>query len=71
MTGKTVYIKSVVPYSRYSRVARNIKTECTLDQKLVDFIIQNSAASGVNIVAKDNIKAGNCATRPSPIVNNR
>lgn len=55
LSGKTIYIKSIVPYSPTSMVATNIKTECTLDKQLSDFIVEFARNNDVKIEVKDNI----------------
>jgi hypothetical protein len=55
LEGKTIYIKSIIPYSATAPVAPNIKTECIIDQQLSEFIISSAKASGLNIVAKNDI----------------
>lgn len=57
LAGKTVYMKSMLPYSASSRVAQNIKTECTINKQIVDFIVEKSAAMGINVVVKNKISA--------------
>lgn len=53
--GKTLYIKSVIPYASSSQVAENIKAECILDQQLSEFIVASAQASGFNVVVKNDI----------------
>lgn len=53
--GKTIYIKNIIPYAETAPIAPNIKAECTIDQQLSDFIISSAKASGLNVVAKNNI----------------
>ena len=55
LSGKTIYIKSMAPYSTSSAIAQNIKTECRLNKQVVDFIVKYSANSGVNVVVKNDI----------------
>ena len=57
LTGKTVYMKAMVPYSSQSRVAQNIKTECTIDKQISDYILEKSAEMGIKIVVKNKISA--------------
>jgi len=56
LEGKTVYIKSIIPYAPMAPVAANIKAECTIDQQLSEFIVASAQEIGVNIVVKDNIE---------------
>ena len=56
LNGKTIYIKPMVRFAPRSRVASNIKTECTLPKALADSIVEYSANSGVNVVFKNHIK---------------
>ena len=53
--GKTIYVKSIIPYAQNAPVATNIKTECIIDKQLSEFIVSNAQANGMNIVVKDNI----------------
>lgn len=53
--GKTIYIKSIAPYSPNAMIAENIKAECTIDKQIVDFIVEFGRSNGVNIEVKDNI----------------
>jgi len=53
--GQTIYIKSIIPYSATAPVATNIKTECTIDKQLSDFIVASAKARGLNVVVKDQI----------------
>jgi len=55
LEGKTIYIKSIIPYAATAPVAANIKTECTIDQKLSEFITTSAKASGLNVVVKNDI----------------
>jgi len=55
LAGKTIYIKSMAPYANNSRIASNIKAECTINKQLIDFIVQYSAENGMNVVVKNNI----------------
>lgn len=57
LEGKTIYIKTMVPYAPYSRVQANIKQECTLPDALSKDIAKYAAEQGLNVVAKNNIKA--------------
>ena len=57
LAGKTVYMKAMVPYSSQSRVAQNIKTECTIDKQISDYILEKSAEMGIKIVVKNKISA--------------
>ncbi|MCF6172177.1 MAG: hypothetical protein L3J44_00060 [Campylobacteraceae bacterium] len=57
LQGKTIYLKPMVEFSPKSRVARNIKQECTLPQALADSIIKYSANSGVHVKLKNRIKS--------------
>jgi len=56
LKGKTIYIKSTVPYAPQSRVQANIKQECTLQTAIAEDIVSAAAAQGLNVVIKDNIK---------------
>jgi hypothetical protein len=55
LSGKTVYLKSMVPYASNSRVAQAIKTECTINKQIVDFATQKAAELGLNLVVKNKI----------------
>ena len=55
--GKTIYIKSLIPYKSGNRIASNIKAECTIDQQLSNFIKQYSQEKGINIKFKNNIRS--------------
>ena len=56
LKGKTVYIKSdKAPYSSDSRVAQNIKNECSLDSKLINFIKSYSTENGVTVKVSPSI----------------
>jgi len=57
LKGKTIYIKTMVPYAPHSRVQANIKQECTLPDALSKDIAKYAAEQGLNVVAKNNIKA--------------
>ncbi len=56
LNGKTIYIKSMVPFAPNSRVKANIKQECTIPTALANDIAKYAAAQGINIEIKDNIK---------------
>ncbi len=56
LAGKTIYIKPLVTYSPRSRVATNIKTECTLPKAIADSIVNYSQSRGINIKFKKHIK---------------
>jgi hypothetical protein len=59
LKGKTVYIKSdKAAYSSDSRIAQNIKDECSLDTKLITFIKTYSAEQGVTIKTASSIPSG-------------
>ena len=51
---QTIYIKQVIPYSANNRVAENIKTECSIDQQLAQFIRDFSLESGLKVEYKNN-----------------
>jgi len=55
LEGKTVYIKSIIPYSATAPIAPNIKAECIIDQQLSEFILKSAQASGLNVVVKNDI----------------
>lgn len=55
LAGKTIYVKSMVAYSRNSRVAQNIKTECTINKQITDFIVSKASELGINVVVKNKI----------------
>jgi len=55
LEGKTVYIKSIIPYAPTAPVAANIKAECIIDQQLSEFILKSAQASGLNVVVKNDI----------------
>lgn len=57
LEGKTVYIRPYVRFSANSRVARNIKTECTLQKSLTDSIVKYAASKGLNVVVKNKIRS--------------
>lgn len=52
--GKTIYVKSIIPYSSNNRIADNIKTECTINQQLADFIKQYASEKGLKVEFKNN-----------------
>ncbi|NOX15420.1 MAG: hypothetical protein GXP61_05270 [Epsilonproteobacteria bacterium] len=56
LQGKTIYLKPLVEFSPRSRVARNIKKECTLPKAIADSIVKYSLNSGVNVKFKNHIK---------------
>ena len=56
LKGKTVYIKSdKAAYSSDSHIAQNIKNECSLDTKLINFIKNSADKNDVTIKITDNI----------------
>ena len=56
---KTVYIKSSkAAYSADSRIAQNIKQECSLDSKLITFIKEAAQEQGITVNVSDAIPAG-------------
>jgi len=57
LEGKTIYIKSIVQYAPKSRVANNIKQECTLSTAIATDIVKSAAEQGLNIIIKDKIEA--------------
>jgi len=57
LEGKTIYIKPYVRFAPNSRVARNIKAECTLQGSLAKSIAKYAANNGINVVIKNNIKS--------------
>ena len=54
IAGKTIYIKSIIPYSNGNRIADNIKTECTINQQLAEFIKQYANENGLKVEFKNN-----------------
>ena len=56
LNGKTIYIKHFIEYAPNSRVASNIKKECTLPKALVNSIVKDSQNQGINIKFKNHIK---------------
>lgn len=57
LEGKTVYIRPYVRFSSKSRVAQNIKKECTLQKSLADSIVKYAATNGINVVVKNKIRS--------------
>lgn len=57
LNGKTIYIKTMIPYAPNSRIQTNIKQECTLPDALSKDIAKYAAEQGVTVIAKNNIKA--------------
>ena len=55
LDGKTIYIKSLASYAPDSPIAQNIKTECTLDKQVMDFIQQYATKNGQKVEIKNNI----------------
>ena len=55
LDGKTIYIKSVIPYAPTAPVAPNIKAECIIDQQLSELIVSSAQANGLNIKVKNDI----------------
>lgn len=51
--GKTIYIKSIIPYSRNNRIAENIKAECVINEQLAQFIKEYGESQGLNIEYKN------------------
>ena len=56
LKGKTIYIKSTVPYAPQSRVQANIKQECTLQTAVAKDIVSAAESLGLNVVIKNKIK---------------
>lgn len=54
--GKTIYIKSVIPYAKNNRIAENIKSECHINQQLAEFIRQYAQERGLTVKYKDDIE---------------
>ena len=52
---QTVYINSLVAYSKTNRIAQNIKTECKINQQLSDFIKKYAAEKGLKVEFKNDI----------------
>lgn len=57
LEGKTIYIKPMLSYAPNSKVAANIKSECTIPKQIVDFIVKFSNEQGINVVVKNNISS--------------
>lgn len=57
LQGKTIYIKNITPYSSSSRIADNIKAECTLDQQLAEFVKKYAQQNGLKVEYKNNVKS--------------
>lgn len=57
LEGKIVYIKPYVRFAPNSRVAQNIKSECTLQKSLSQSIVKYAKSNGLNVVIKNNIKS--------------
>ncbi len=55
LEGRTIYIRPMVQYAPNSRVARNIKEECTVPKALAESIAKYSQAIGVDVEVKDRI----------------
>ncbi len=53
LSGKTIYISSVAPYAAKSRIADNIKIECTLNKQLMDFIQEFALNEGLDVKIKN------------------
>lgn len=56
LDGKTIYIKPYTRFAPNSKIAQNIKNECTLQKAITDSIIKYSSNSGVTFIVKNNIK---------------
>ncbi|RXK12563.1 hypothetical protein CP965_08260 [Halarcobacter mediterraneus] len=54
INGKIIYLKRMTPFSTNSRVATNIKTECTINEQLASFIKQYALEQGLKVEYKDN-----------------
>lgn len=57
LQGKTIYIKTMIPYAPHSRVQANIRQECTLPDALSKDIAKYAAEQGLTVIAKNHIKA--------------
>jgi hypothetical protein len=57
LSGKAIYIKPYTKFAPNSRIAQNIKTECTLQRAITDSIVKYSSNSGLTVIVKNNIKA--------------
>lgn len=55
LTGKTIYVKSIIPYAATAPIAPNIKAECIIDKQLSEFIVAQAQANGLNVVVKNDI----------------
>jgi hypothetical protein len=55
LEGKTIYIKPVAPYLKGAPIASNIKSECSINEQLVQFIVESAQEKGLNVVKKENI----------------
>lgn len=53
ISGKTIYIKNITPYSANNRIAENIKAECIINEQLAQFIKEFSEAQGVKVEYKN------------------
>lgn len=53
--GKTIYMKSIIPYAKGNRIAPNIKQECQIDKQLAEFIQQYAMQQGLTVKFKNNI----------------
>ncbi len=53
ISGKTIYIRNITPYSRNNRIAENIKAECTINEQLAQFIKEYAEAQGLKVEYKN------------------
>ncbi len=50
-----IYIKAITPYAKNNRIAQNIKSECTINQQLAEFIQKYATEQGLTVKFKNNI----------------
>ncbi|WP_417326423.1 hypothetical protein [Halarcobacter sp.] len=53
ISGKTIYIRNITPYSSGNRIAENIKAECTINEQLATFIKKFAQEQGLKVEYKN------------------